>query len=222
MSSQTESELNKGRIPPHPSVLSPAELTGCQAHRRHLLKLFILQSERPCKEHMENQLHHSLARMVGKRPNPKHYRYKGVYDVPEKARSHRSGPRLGDSGTVLCMNFLQVTLEGLMRKRRGKHSRNSQIEISQCPPRQGASCKSEGLARGRGVDCGTERNVVTQICHLSAGEDQELKPAAARLRTGGQLGLHETISRTKPEKMRGEKGSVGAQWPLVSKTCSWP
>lgn len=96
------------------------------------------------------------------------------------------------------------------------------------PPSQGASCKCEGLARGRRaenmkkVNCGTERNVVTQICDLGAAEDQELKPAAARLRTGGQLGLHETNSKTKPEKMRGKKGSVGAQRPLVSKTCSWP
>lgn len=84
------------------------------------------------------------------------------------------------------------------------------------PPSQGASCKSEGLARGRraenmkNVNCGTERNAVTRICDLGAGEDQELKPAAARLRTGGQLGLHETNSKTKPEKMRGNKRLSGS------------
>lgn len=108
----------------------------------------------------------------------------------------------------------------------GEHGRNRRIKISQCSQAREPAVRdlqeADGAENMKNVNCGTERNVVTQIYDLGAGEDQELKPAAARLRTGGQLGLHETNSKTKPEKMRGKKGSVGAQRPLVSKTCSWP
>lgn len=39
----------------------------------------------------------------------------------------------------------------------------------------------------KNVNCGTKRNVVTHICDLSAGEDQEVKPAAARLSKNWRL-----------------------------------
>jgi hypothetical protein len=142
--------------------------------------------------------------------------------------TYGSAPRLGDSGTILCVNFLQVGLEGLMRKRQEKQGSNEQSNQDfTIPKSQGANCKSERLARGRrsrentrNVNCGRVSSLLW--VNLSAGEDQEVKPAAARLRPGGQPVLHETISKTNPERMRDKKAPWELKRPLVSKTWSWP